>query len=216
MSFNTNLREDVVDALDFDMSVDATDIGVSAHEGVVTLSGYVKTYAEKYAAERAAGRVNGVKAIAMDMSVRLPSDKKHSDDQIAARALQVLAWDVCVPDEVMVKVEDGLVTLSNHVEYGFQKRAAESVVRQLGGVTGVINLISVKAQPSTYDVRQNIMNALKRDAQMDATFIQISSLDGRVTLDGTVDSWDDRRIAENAAWRASGVSEVANHLTVSY
>jgi len=111
MTFNTNLREVVIAALDFDTSVDATGIGVAAHDGVVTLSGYVKTYAENYAAERAAGRVSGVKAIAMDIiTVRLSSEKKHSDDQIVERALQVLAWNVWVPDGIKVQVENGLVT----------------------------------------------------------------------------------------------------------
>lgn len=216
MSSDKQVREAVAEALDFDTSLQASNIGVAVSDGVVTLSGFVGAYAEKYAAERATGRVKGVKAIAVDLSVRLPDEARHSDDRVAERALQVLKWDASLfADEVQVKVDAGLVTLSGDVEHGFQRREAETAVRRLGGVTGVNNRIHVRAAHSPNDVRETIRKALERDAQLDARQIRVSGVDGRVMLEGKVDSWGDRKIAENAAWTAFGVREVENRLTVA-
>ena len=157
------LRQNVIDELNYDPSIDSADIGVAAENGVVTLTGYVPTYLGKLAAERAAWRVKGVKAIAQEIEVRLPSDTKTNDDQIAQRALNILSWSVpASSDSVKVKVQDGYVTLTGTVPWNYQRRAIEASVRQLSGVRGVVNGISLRPVASQADVRDRITGALKR------------------------------------------------------
>jgi osmotically-inducible protein OsmY len=214
------LQATVIEELEWDPSFDAAHIGVAAKHGVVTLSGFVDSYAAKAAAERATRRVRGVKAIAEEIEVRLPSAQKHADDEIAERAVRILAWDIQVPDEhIQVKVEHGLVTLTGEVAYRFEKTAAEADVRQLGGVRGVLNLVRVSplaipaADPEI--VEQKITAALRRNAEIEASHIEVSSEHGRVTLRGQVRTWLERTSAENAAWASPGVIEVDNELRVS-
>ena len=184
-----SLRDDVLDELDYEPSVDASNIAVAAKDGVVTLTGHVASYAQKLAAERAAWRVHGVKAIAQEIEVRLPGDKKLSDADIAKRALDILAWDVLVPsDKLQVKVADGWITLSGKAAWNYQRLAAEKAVRKLSGVTGVSNNILVEPRVQAGDVRKNIVDALKRHAEVEANKIKVDVLDsGTVAIDGYVD-----------------------------
>jgi osmotically-inducible protein OsmY len=210
------LRQDVIDELDFDPSFDSADIGVTAEAGVVTLSGHVSSYPEKLAAERAAWRVRGVKAIAQQIQVRLPTDKKTHDDEIAKRALDILSWSVSVPvHPVQVKVQDGFITLTGKAEWNYQRDAVESAVRRLSGVKGVINDIKVEPQASVRDIKERIASALKRHADVEAARINVTVYDGRVSITGDVDNWDERRAVEQAAWAAPGVHMVEDHLRIA-
>ncbi len=216
---NKELQQSVHDELEWDPSVDAAHIGVTANDGVVTLTGHVPSYAAKWSAESAAGRVFGVKVIADELDVRYAGDTRVTDDDIAKRVLQVLSWDVRVPSGmVKVKVENGWVTLSGEVHWYFERNAAESDVRGLHGVTGVINEINIKpsVRASASDVREKITSALDRNAQVEADNISVTTDGGKVTLSGSVQSWQERDLAERTAWSAPGVTEVEDRLTVNY
>jgi osmotically-inducible protein OsmY len=209
------LRQDVIDELDFDPSVDSAHIGVTAASGVVTLSGHVSSYVEKLAAERAAWRVKGVKAIAQDIQVRLPSDWKTSDDEIVKRALNVLSWSTSMPkDAVQVKVQDGIITLTGNAHWNYQRQAIEASVRRLSGVRGVVNEIRLEPTASPADIKERIASALKRHADVEAARISVAVHDGRVSVTGNVDNWDERRAVEQAAWAAPGVRMVEDHLRI--
>ena len=209
------LRQDVLDELDFEPSVNAVHIGVGVHAGVVTLTGFVSSYGEKLAAERATRRVKGVKAIAEEIEVRLPSDKKVADDEIAGRAVDILKWRIGFPaDRIGVKVEKGIVTLTGDVDWRFQKSEAEAAVHQLSGVAGVANLILVNSPVPVTEVKEKIQRALHRNAELDASRITVIAEGGKVTLGGKVHAWYEREIAERAAWSAPGVTEVQDHIQV--
>ncbi|MFD0737886.1 BON domain-containing protein [Lysobacter koreensis] len=210
------LRQNVIDELDFEPSIDAADIGVAAEHGVVTLTGYVPNYAQKTAAERAAWRVKGVKGIAQEIQVRFPGDSRQDDGEIAQRALNVLAWNVVVPkDSVHVKVQDGWVTLSGQLDWNFQREAAMADVRKLAGVSGVVNDMTLKPSVQAGDVKQRITDALKRHAEVEASHIQISVRDGgTVDIEGGVDNWDERQAVMRAVWSAPGVRAVSEHLLI--
>ncbi len=211
-----SLQQAVLDELDWEPSVDAAHIGVTANNGVVTLTGHVSSYTQKWAAERAVGRVTGVKAVAEELEVRFPFEGKNSDDDIAKRAVQSLDWDVSVPnDKVKVKVEKGWVTLSGEVDWYFQRSAAEADVRKLQGVKGVSDEIKVKPSVNAYDVREKIKSAFDRNAQLEAANIIVTADGGKVTLSGKVDTWRDRDLAERTAWSAPGVTQVEDQLIVS-
>ncbi|MDE2136729.1 MAG: BON domain-containing protein [Gammaproteobacteria bacterium] len=209
------LRQNVLDELDFRPDVDASHIGVSAENGVVTLSGHVGTYAEKIAAEEATKALTGVLAVADDVEVRLAGDPSTHDDQVAQRALDSIAWSTTIPGgAVKVMVENGWVTLSGEVSWQYQKSSAEDVVRNLYGVSGVTNAITLKSQPQPVDVRERIKRALERSADVDSAAITLLISDGAVTLEGTVDSWTARDRAEAAVWSAPGVRTVVDNLAV--
>jgi len=209
------LRQDVIDELDFAPSVHAAHIGVGVHDGVVTLSGFVSSYGEKLTAERATRRVKGVKAIAEEIEVRVPSDKKIADDEIAERAIAILKWRVGVPAErIAVKVEKGLVTLSGEVDWRFEKREAEAAIHALSGVAGVLNRIVVTSAALVPEVKEKIEKALRRSAELDASHITVQTDGGRVVLSGTVHAWYERGIAERAAWSAPGVIDVQDDIQV--
>jgi osmotically-inducible protein OsmY len=216
MPEDSALQAMVLEELEWEPSLDAAHIGVTARNGVVTLSGFVESYAAKATAERAASRVQGVKAIAEEIEVRLPNAQKHADDEIAERAIRILAWDIEVPeDRIHVKVEHGLVTLTGDVNYQFQKAAAEAAIRRLGGVRRVANFIRVLPAATDPDiVQQKIENALRRNAEIEASQINVSVDGGKVTLRGHVRSWFERGVAEDAAWAAPGVTEVQDELRV--
>jgi osmotically-inducible protein OsmY len=215
MNSDHQLQQDVLDELEFEPSVNPAHIGISVHAGIVTLNGFVSSYAEKLAAERAARRVRGVKAIAEEIEVRLPSDKKFADDEIARRAVDILNWRVGLPaDRIAITVEKGIVTLAGEVEWAFQRADAEAAIHKLGGVTGVTNLIRVRAPLDVGEVREKIQKALHRSADLDASRISVETEAGRVILRGKVHSWYERGIAERAAWSAPGVSEVQDHIEV--
>jgi osmotically-inducible protein OsmY len=209
------LRRDVLDELEFEPSINAAHIGVTANKGVVTLTGFVTSYAEKLAAERAARRVKGVKAIAEEIEVRLPSDTKRADDEIAARAINILKWQVGLPaDRIAVKVERGIVTLTGEVEWRFQKTDAETAVHKLTGVVDVINQVRIAAPVHAYEVREKIEKALQRSAELEAYGIAVQTDGGKVVLTGKVRAWYERELAEGAAWSAPGVTAVEDRLTV--
>ena len=215
MISDLELQRDVVEELEFEPGVNAAHIGVTANKGVVTLTGFVTSYAEKLAAERAARRVKGVRAIAEEIQVRLPSDTKHADDEIAARAINILKWQVGLPaDRITVKVEHGIVTLAGEVEWRFQKNDAEAAVHRLSGVVDVINQIRIAAAVHAEEVKEKIQKALQRSAELEAHSISVRTEGGKVVLSGQVRAWYERDLAEQAAWSAPGVTAVEEHLTV--
>ena len=215
MISDLQLKQDVLDELDFEPSVNSAHIGVTANRGVVPLTGFVTSYAEKTAAERAARRVRGVKAIAEEIEVRLPSDTKRADDEIAARAVDILKWQVGVPaDRIRVTVEKGVVTLSGEVDWQFQKTEADQVVHKLSGVVDVVNQIRVVSLAHAFEVKEKIEKALQRTAELEASRITVETEGGRVILKGRVRAWYERDIAERAAWSAPGVAEVQDRITI--
>jgi len=196
--------------------VTAANIGVTAKSGVVSLTGHVKSYVEKYAAETAARRVKGVKAVAEELEVRLPSDIERDDADIAEAALDRLAWDVSVPDDtVKVKVEKGLITLTGEVDWHYQKEAAKHDVGGLYGVVDVVNLIAIKPRVNVSDLTNEITRALHR-SWFDPKTIKVSAEGSKVHLTGTVHSWHDRDEAESTSWAAPGASDVKNDLVVVF
>ena len=213
------LQTQVMDELSWEPRVDAAHIGVAVRNGVVSLSGYVSNFAEKEAAERAARRVAGVKAIAEEIEVRLPNAQKHADDEIAERATKMLSWDVQVSAHgIDVKVEHGLVTLSGKVTSYYQRAAAEADVRRLGGVKGVLNMIRVEPLSHVMGdpgvVQAKIEAALRRNAEIEASRIWVGIADGSATLKGQVRTWFERGAAVEAAWAAPGIRHVKNEILV--
>ena len=212
-TLDADLRHDAEAELAWEPSIDARGIGVAVEDGVVTLMGHVKTYVEKWKAERAVERVKGVRGIANEIEVQLVGE--HSDSDIARAAVDALRLSTLVPDDrIKVKVERGLLTLSGDVSYDYQRRAAERAVRNLPGVRGVTNLIVIKPSVEPMNVQEGIEKSFERLAVLDASNVQVSVDGGVVTLRGTVHSWRERHEAEKAAWSAGGVSEVRNLITV--
>ena len=209
------LQKQIQDALDWEPSVDAAHIGVTAENGVIALRGDVKTYAERAAAERVALRAYGVKAVANDLVVHLVDGAARGDSEIAQAAVDALKWNSMVPaDGVTISVTNGWITLKGAVEWDYQRGAAARAVRNLLGVRGVDNQIAVRPRVNVADLQSKIEAALKRSAEIDARRINISVLDGKVTLRGNVHSWFEREEARRVAWAAPGVKEVDDHVLV--
>jgi osmotically-inducible protein OsmY len=210
------MKQTVLDELSWEPSINAAHIGVTAHDGVVTMTGHVASYAEKHAAECAVERVSGVKAVAEELEVRYSSTTGNGDEEIGKRAAQALSWDVFLPlDKVKIKVTKGFVTLTGQLDWQYQKESAESVVRRLSGVTGVMNEIKILPSVKASDLQGKIKAALVRNAQIDADDIAISTDGGKVTIIGQVDSYYERSVAERTAWSAPGVTHVEDLLTVN-
>jgi osmotically-inducible protein OsmY len=217
MMSDLELRQDILDELEYEPSVDAAHIGATVEKGVVTLSGHVATYAEKIAAVAAARRVKGIRAIVDHIETRYPSVKMTSDDAIAQRAANILEWDTLVPGKsIQVMVHDGFVTLSGNVAWHYQKTSAEDDVRKLVGVRGVVNDIEVRppSSPQMDDIKAKLENALKRHAEIEANAIRVTVHNSKVVLDGRVNSLSGKLAVENAAWSVPGVRFVEDHLTV--
>jgi osmotically-inducible protein OsmY len=214
MKTDSELRREVERELEWEPSVDERRIGVSVMDGIVTLTGEVSSFGEKWRAERAVERVAGVRGIANDLEVKLLSER--SDVDIAKAAADALKWNVMVPsDKITVKVSKGWLTLEGEVRWDYQRRAAERAVRDLPGVRGVSNLIRIKPRVEPDHVKERIEETFKRVATLDANRISVQVEGSEVTLRGTVHSWIERHEAEKAAWAAPGVTAVHNYITVS-
>jgi osmotically-inducible protein OsmY len=215
MSNDSQLQQAVLAELKWEPSITAAHIGVTAKAGVVALTGHVESYMEKRAAESAAGRVKGVKAVAEEIEVRLPFGTKRGDEEIAAAAIERLSWDVSVPrDAVKVKVEKGWVTLSGEVDWYYQKQAAEQDVRGLFGVVGVSDQTTIKPRINVSSLSDDITHALHRSVFFDPKEVTVSAKGGNVTLTGTVHSWHDRQVAASTAWGAPGATSVENDIAI--
>lgn len=215
MKTDQQLKTDVVAELAWTPTINATGIGVAVKDGVVTLSGGVETYLEKHAVERAVRRVGGVRGIALDLDVRLAPPHQRSDTEIARAGLDALSWHSLVPDDkVKVAVEDGWVTLTGEVDWGYQSASAEQCIRPLVGVRGVSNQIRLKQRANPADIRAGIEAALTRHAQREAKHIAVEVDGGVVTLRGEVGSMAEHEAALGTANAAKGVTRVVDRLEV--
>jgi osmotically-inducible protein OsmY len=212
---DSQIQREVEDELRWDPGLAEDDIAVSVRDGVVTLAGWVKSYLDKWRAERTVSRIRGVRAIANDLDVRLPSSSSRPDTDIARAVADALDWNIAVPKgRVKAKVDRGWVTLDGDVDWNFQKEAAERAVRSITGVKGVTSLITVHARPAPSDVKKRIADALERGAEFDAERITVEVEGNKAVLRGTVRSFAERRDAERAARNAPGITEVENKLIV--
>jgi osmotically-inducible protein OsmY len=215
-STDQKIQQDISDELSWEPSLRNDDIAVGIRDGVVTLGGFVDSYADKSKAERAAGRVKGVKAVANELAVKLPTSAERADPDIARAALDALQWNIAVPHErIQVKVEKGWLTLEGEVDWFYQKQAAERAVRYLRGVRGVSDFITLSVRTSPRDVKKRIKDALHRGAEFDAEHIKVEVEGNKAILDGTVRSYTELKDAARAARNAPGITEVDNRLMVT-
>lgn len=212
---NMQLQKKVLEALDWEPGLEAREIGVAANDGVVTLTGLVRSYADRFTAERVVKRLSGVKAIANDLEVRLLGDSRRSDGDLAAAAVRALEWDVNVPnDRIKVHIADGWLRLEGQVEWQYQRQAAERAVLHLMGIRGVSNQLTLTPRLTPVDLKNRIEAAFKRTAELEARKIRVETTGGKVILEGSVHSWAEREEAEDAVWAAPGVTVVEDRLGI--
>jgi osmotically-inducible protein OsmY len=212
---DTDIHKDIVAEFHWEPSLRDDDIAVAVRDGVVTLAGFADSYADKWKAERIASKIRGVKAVANDIEIKLPSNSQRADPDIARAVVNALQWNISVPaDRIKPKVEKGWVTLEGEADYNYQKDAAERAIRYLTGVKGITNLITVKQRATPADVKERIKEALQRTAQFDAERITVEVQGNKAILRGTVRSYAEMKEAERAALNAPGITEVENRLTV--
>jgi osmotically-inducible protein OsmY len=216
MRTDSDIKRDVEAELKWDPDFDATDIAVNVKSGVVALTGFVRSYTQRYQAERAAKRVAGVLGVANDIEVRLPSGNERPDPEIARDAVAALKTELPYSSENMkVTVKSGWLTLEGSAEWNYQRIRAEEAVRRVKGIKGVSNLIELKPRVAPSEIKRQIEEAFRRNAELDAQNITVEANGGEVILKGTVRSWAERQEAERAAWRAPGIIKVDNRVTIS-
>ena len=215
MKTDNELQKNVMEELKWQPSVKSSDIGVAVTNGIVTLSGTVDNFAEKKAAEKAAQKVAGVRAVVEEIKVNLPSSHKKTDIEIAEAAVNALKWDTLVPDNrIRVKVENAWLTMEGEVDWQFQKNAVKHAVEHIVGIKGISNLVHITPRVDTADLKKDILHAFERNATIDANRIKVDNIGNKVTLSGTVSSYAEKREAEHTAWNAPGVANVVNELEV--
>ena len=215
MRSDIDIKRDVEDEVRWTPNIDPTDIAVAVKNGVVTLTGFVRSYGQKYEAEKAAKRVAGVVGLANDLEVRLPGVDERPDPDIARDAVAAIKSQLPASEQIKVTVNNGWVTLEGEVEWHYQQQSAEKSVRRLKGVKGVSNLIQLKPSVSPAEVKRKIEEAFRRSAEIDAHRVTVEASNGTITLKGAVRSWAERREAERAAWAAPGVTKVLNQLEIN-
>jgi osmotically-inducible protein OsmY len=215
MKTDMQVQHDVLDELNWEPRLKASEIGVSVTNGIVKLSGYVENYNQKLSAEKAALKITGVRGLVNDIDVKLSTDGQRNDLDIADAALNAMKWNTSIPEEqIKLKVENGWITLSGDLEWDYQRQAAYKAVSRLLGVKGVINNISLKPKATASDIKNQIVKAFERNAALEAKGIKAEVAGTKVILSGTVHSWEERREAEFAAWSAQGVTGVENRIEV--
>jgi len=215
MNIDAKLKQQGMDELEWESSLNSAGIGVAVKNGIVTLSGRVASYYEKAAAEKAVRRVKGVKAVVEEIETDISSGLERTDEDIASAALRQLKWNTQVPDEdILLKVEDGLITLEGEVDWNYQREEAKRAVQNLTGVRGVFNHIKIKPSAQPKDLKNRIRNSFERNALIDANHVKVEVEDHKVILSGDVQSWAEKKQAERVAWSSPGVTAVENKIEI--